>query len=48
MKPILVTGGAGYVGSHTVVDLLANNYEVLVIDNMINAVMGEYLIQLYS
>jgi len=41
MPRILVTGGAGYVGSHTVVDLLENNYEVLVIDNMVNAVLGK-------
>ncbi len=34
---ILVTGGAGYIGSHTVIDLLDNNYEVLVIDNFSNS-----------
>ncbi|KAH1007346.1 UDP-glucose 4-epimerase isoform X2 [Dendroctonus ponderosae] len=33
---ILVTGGAGYVGSHTVVELLKNNYSVIAIDNMVN------------
>jgi len=38
---ILVTGGAGYVGSHTVVTLLENNYDVFVIDNMCNAIMGD-------
>ncbi|XP_063918513.1 UDP-glucose 4-epimerase isoform X2 [Zophobas morio] len=33
---ILVTGGAGYVGSHTVVELLQNNYSVIAIDNLVN------------
>ena len=31
---ILVTGGAGYIGSHTVKVLLDNNYEVVVVDNL--------------
>ncbi|WP_133405393.1 UDP-glucose 4-epimerase GalE [Parashewanella tropica] len=34
---ILVTGGAGYIGSHTVLSLLENNYEVVVFDNLSNA-----------
>ena len=34
---ILVTGGAGYIGSHTCVELLNNNYEVLVLDNFSNS-----------
>lgn len=37
---ILVTGGGGYVGSHTVVELLKNNYTVIAIDNMINCYSG--------
>lgn len=34
---ILVTGGAGYIGSHTVLELLNNNYDVIVVDNLSNA-----------
>ena len=34
---ILVLGGAGYIGSHTVVDLLENNYDVVIIDNFSNS-----------
>lgn len=34
---ILVTGGAGYIGSHTVVELLNSGYDVTVIDNLSNA-----------
>ena len=37
MKKILVTGGAGYIGSHTCVELLKNGYEVVVIDNLCNS-----------
>ena len=34
---ILVTGGTGYIGSHTVVELLNANYDVVVIDNFSNS-----------
>ncbi len=34
---ILVTGGCGYIGSHTVVDLLNENYDVVIIDNLSNS-----------
>ncbi|WP_394392320.1 UDP-glucose 4-epimerase GalE [Shewanella woodyi] len=34
---ILVTGGAGYIGSHTVVELLNTNQEVVIIDNLVNS-----------
>lgn len=33
MKKILVTGGCGYIGSHTLVDLLQNGYDVISVDN---------------
>ena len=34
---ILVTGGTGYIGSHTVVDLLNHNYDVVIVDNYVNS-----------
>lgn len=34
---ILVTGGAGYIGSHTCVELLNNNYTVIIADSLINS-----------
>lgn len=37
MKKLLVTGGAGYIGSHTVVELLNAGYEVVVFDNLSNS-----------
>jgi len=33
MAKILVTGGCGYIGSHTIVDLIENGYEVISVDN---------------
>ena len=37
MAKILVTGGAGYIGSHTLVELLGANHSVVVIDNLVNS-----------
>ena len=34
---ILVTGGAGFIGSHTCVELLNGGYDVVVIDNLVNS-----------
>lgn len=36
-KQILVTGGAGYIGSHTVVELQEKGYEVIIVDNLSNS-----------
>ena len=37
MATILVTGGCGYIGSHTVLELLNKGYEVVVVDNFSNS-----------
>ena len=37
MKDILVTGGLGYIGSHTVVQLIEKNYNVTIVDNLSNS-----------
>ena len=34
---ILVTGGAGYIGSHTVVELQQAGYETVIVDSLVNA-----------
>ncbi|SDW71643.1 UDP-glucose 4-epimerase GalE [Nitrosomonas communis] len=34
---ILVTGGAGYIGSHTIIELLNNKHDVIIIDNLLNS-----------
>ena len=37
MKKILVTGGAGYIGTHTSVELLKAGYELVILDNFSNS-----------
>jgi UDP-glucose 4-epimerase len=37
MNKVLVTGGGGYIGSHTLIDLMNNGYEVISADNFINS-----------
>ena len=39
-KPVLVTGGAGYIGTHTVVEMIAAGLTPVVLDNLINAKAG--------
>ena len=58
MPTILVTGGAGYIGSHTCVELLGAGYDVVVVDNFCNskpealrrveAISGRKLLALYN
>ena len=37
MNKILVTGGLGYIGSHTIVELIDNGYTPVIVDNLINS-----------
>ncbi|MBO5713502.1 MAG: UDP-glucose 4-epimerase GalE [Clostridia bacterium] len=37
MSTILVTGGAGYIGSHTVIELISAGYDVVIVDNLYNS-----------
>lgn len=39
-EKVLVTGGAGYVGSHCVVELVEAGYYPVVVDNLCNAAKG--------
>jgi UDP-glucose 4-epimerase len=37
MKKVLITGGTGYIGSHTAVELIGEGFEVIIIDNLYNS-----------
>ena len=37
MDTVLVTGGCGYIGSHTCIALLNSNYNILIIDSLVNS-----------
>lgn len=39
-RKILITGGTGYIGSHTVIELLASGYEIAIVDNLVNSQSG--------
>ena len=41
-KQILVTGGAGYIGSHTIIELIASGFDVISVDNYSNATPETY------
>ena len=42
-KRVLVTGAAGFIGSHTVLQLLEADYEVIALDNFSNSIPQGYL-----
>jgi UDP-glucose 4-epimerase len=37
MEKILVTGGAGFIGSHVCVELIENGYDIVIMDNLVNS-----------
>ena len=37
---VIVTGGAGYIGSHTVVELIAEGFQPIIVDNLCNSEIG--------
>ena len=37
MKSILITGGAGFIGSHTCLSLLEKGYKVIILDSFVNS-----------
>lgn len=40
-KSILVTGGGGYIGSHCILQLLHEDFNVIVVDNFVNSIKGK-------
>ena len=40
MTKILVTGGTGYIGSHTAVELINDGFELVIVDNLSNSNLG--------
>ena len=39
-KTVFVTGGGGYVASHSIVELLKEDFNVIAVDNFINSIKG--------
>jgi UDP-glucose 4-epimerase len=40
-RVILVTGGAGFIGSHCIIEMIKDGYDVVIADNLSNASIGE-------
>ena len=40
-RTILVTGGGGYIGSHCILQLLQEDFNVIVVDNFVNSIKGK-------
>lgn len=40
VKNILVTGGYGFIGSHTCIEVMNDGYNVIIVDNLINSSSG--------
>lgn len=48
IKTVLVTGGAGYVGSHVIVELINAGYTTVVADNREDAVKGTIVVKVFA
>ena len=51
MCKIIITGGTGYIGSHTVVEFLESGYQVVILDNLSNSnisILKPYLYTIYG
>ena len=40
---VLVTGGAGYIGSHTILEMLTAGFKIIATDNFANAIRGKLI-----
>ena len=40
-KTVFVTGGGGYVASHSIIELLKDDFNVVAVDNFVNSIRGE-------
>ena len=38
---VLVTGGAGFIGSHSTIEVVTAGYDAVIVDNLVNANIGE-------
>ena len=47
-KTILVTGGAGFIGSHCIIELIKDGYDVVIADNCSNSSIGKVTEQLFE
>ena len=47
-KTILVTGGAGFIGSHSTVQLIEDGYDCVIVDNFSNSFPGKFFYCLYN
>ena len=42
MKRVLVTGGLGYIGSHTCIELLKRNFKITILDSLVNSKLDAF------
>ena len=42
-ESVLVTGGAGFIGSHSTIEVISAGYDAVIVDNLVNANIGKYI-----